>query len=59
MIKNLFQMMKDTIHQDVQDVDQRILELSARLSNERANLVRTKVLLLIINFRYKKTSGLN
>ncbi|XP_054280153.1 uncharacterized protein LOC128998165 [Macrosteles quadrilineatus] len=46
------QMMDDTIHKDVEDVDQRILELSARLSNERANLVRTK-----IGLRSKRLDG--
>lgn len=36
-------MMEDTIRKDVLDVDQRILELAAKLSNERANLIRQEV----------------
>lgn len=36
--------MEDTIRKDVVDVDQRIFELAARLSSERANVIRNEVI---------------
>ncbi|XP_046683286.1 uncharacterized protein LOC124369352 [Homalodisca vitripennis] len=38
------QMMEDTIKKDVQDVDHRIMELTEKLSNERANIIRQQVI---------------
>lgn len=37
------QLMEQTIRKDVLEVDQKITELSSRLCNERANLIRQEV----------------